>query len=122
MTTSTKTRKNINAEAEVKAESFLDVLASRPEAQARQGNCDFSVACRLITEIAPQIKERFGDRAFSPKDFYAAICTKGYTGISKFVADACWKLAGNLTPAQQKAKQKPVHVLERVGKGLYKVA
>lgn len=101
---------------------FLDILANRPEASARQGNCDFSVACRLITESAPAIKERFGDRAFSPSDFYACICAKGYTGVKKFVADACWKLAGNLTPAQQKAGQKPVHVLERVAKGLYKIA
>ena len=118
----TKSKTTVETNNSNNSTDFLSVLANRPESKERQGNCDFSVACRLITEIAPEVKKAFGDRAFSPQDFYAAICTKGYTGGKKFVADACWKLAGNLTPAQQKAGQKPVNVLERVAKGLYKVA
>ena len=118
----TKSKTTVETNNSNNSADFLAVLSNRPEAKARQGNCDFSVACRLITEIAPEVKKAFGDRAFSPQDFYAAICTKGYTGAKKSVADASWKLAGNLTPAQQKAGQKPVNVLERVGKGLYKIA
>lgn len=119
----TNTKKSVKTvETNNNSADFLSILANRPEAKERAGSCDFSVACRLITEIAPEVKKAFGDRSFSPSDFYAAIVTKGYTGQKKSVADACWKLAGNLTPAQQKAGQKPVNVLERVAKGLYKIA
>ena len=71
-TNSKATKADINATAN--STDFLAILANRPEAKERHGNCDFSVACRLITEIAPEVKKAFGDRAFSPQDFYAAIC------------------------------------------------
>ena len=109
--------------------AFLASLANAPEAKQISGTCDFSVACRMLTEKSVEIKKMFGERAFSPKQFYAALCADGYTGTSKAVADACWHLAGNLTPAQQKAGQKPVNVLSHIYdengnkvKGVYKVA
>lgn len=121
-TNSKATKADINATTISDDDEMLAVLANQPEAKERQGNCDYSVACRLLMENAAKIKERFGDRVFSPKQFYAALCTKGYTGKPKFVADACWHLAGHLTPSEEKAGQKPVNVLIHVAKGQYRIA
>lgn len=94
----------------------LDFANNLPEAKARggNGNCDFSVAVRMLTEFMPQVK-----RPLTCQQMYLCIQKMGYTGTAKAVCDAAWKLAGNLTPAQQKAGQKPVKVLTKVAKGVY---